>query len=360
MPAYLKNEVMAAHLVRPGVTPRKMVGVTVNHVVTQINQYMKDHSKVHPCLKDEPMKGYPEVDALQFYMYNHAVSILRQRHAPESRIPDPVAVAMNGYHRMLAVKSIRMFYYLLLICTRESRHEKSGDSTTFWAKIKEKFGTEPSIFWSSIKGSGSQTAVNRFLAAPPACELLTYTEFLQELFFKGKFTGGYGGPAWGAVAKVLNEYCQGILTAEMMMDTAFTLAHNNGPIFNKGMLFSEYSSEIYKILDVQRSGQIPQYVAEGYGGFSESDPVVALHANLREVVGEDFLGYVDWFKVASLGALKSYKSEQNNQVKKYGHPDLSPKNEAKAMPSTVKTSSLNLSHFAVFPGQYVTYEKGVR
>ena len=131
-----------------------------------------------------------------------------------------------------------MFFYLLLICTRESRHTKDAVSSPFIKGLGKKYGDGCTGFWSSIKGTGSSGAAERLRNSPPDVLLGDYTKFLADMFNGGQFSGGYGGVAWGAVAVVLRDYSIGAISAEMMMDTAFTLCHNNGPIFNKGMLFN--------------------------------------------------------------------------------------------------------------------------
>jgi hypothetical protein len=103
----------------------------------------------------------------------------------------------------------------------------------------------------------------------------------------------------------------GEFTPEMFGDTAFTLAHNNGPMFNKGMLYSNYSSEFKKILDVQRSGQIPQYLSEKV---FIGDVVPTYMAEAVVVFPAELTGTVDWYKVEALGALGNYALLKKKQV----------------------------------------------
>lgn len=360
MPAYLKPTLMASHLNRPGVVPRP-IEVGVPAVVAQLNKYMDAPKALHPTLGVEDLKAPPERDAIEFYLKNHAVAVLHQRFGPEAELPSEVASVMNDYHAMLAVKSVRMFYYLLLICTRESRHEKSDYSSNLWVGLRGTYGEAMTSFHKTIKGSGSSGAVSKFRKHPPTVTLKDYTSFLTDVFFNGKYSGGYGGPAWGEVAKVIRDFVHGTLSAEMMMDTAFTLAHNNGPIFNKGMLYHGYTQEIYKILDVQRSGQIPQYV-ESTSSSIVDDRVKKTHASLKAIIGYEFGGYVDWFKVEALGAMKSYPAEKAQQVATHGKPTSPEEKQKKAptAPTQATKPSDKVSYFSVFPGQNVSYVFGER
>jgi hypothetical protein len=147
---------------------------------------------------------------------------------------------------------------------------------------------------------------------------------LVEVFHTGKFSGGFGGEAWGAIADVLNDYVHGKLTAEMMLDTAFTLCHNNGPIFNKGMLYDGYTSDIYTILDVQRSGQVPQLVYSCDVIQVNTEAVQEVWKTCYGALGDKLLEnthYVDWFKVEALGALHSYTAKKKLQLE--NHPSKS-------------------------------------
>ena len=110
----------------------------------------------------------------------------------------------------------------------------------------------------------------------------------------------------------------GETSIEIMNDTAWTLAHNNGPMFNKGMLYNTYTSTIYKILDVQRAGMIPQLIAEGTLGSHADSAVSQAFEAVKAVFPESVTGYVDWFKVEALGSLHQYPTEKNLQTAKYG------------------------------------------
>lgn len=316
----LRPDTLAFQLSRPGVALRSMVNIPVPAIAKQIKafRYAEDMNEFvgGPAL-GKPL-GDPEQDAVHFYMLNHAVAVIRQRVHVYEPLGDYLPIVQQ-YHKWLAVLSIRMFHYMLLICTRESRHCHNLDSSLF-TTLASKYGQGCLKFNHSISSQGSDGAANALITSPPDVTVGNYTAYLADNFNQGHYSGGFGGKAWGKVAEVLRDFVHGKLSAEMMMDTAFTLCHNNGPIFNKGMLFGGFTQRIYKILDVQRSGQIPQFVAES--GASAFGPLVStLYVQCRDVLGESFGGYVDWFIVEELGALKSYKAEQAAQVGKYGQPE---------------------------------------
>lgn len=325
----LRTDTLAFQLSRPGVVSRSLADIPASVVAGRISDFRKakDVSAFFgaaPATGACPVMGHPEHDAITFYMLQHAVAVIRQRVSVYAPLGDFLPI-LNTYHQWLAILSARMFYYLLLICTRESRHVHNNLTDSTFSALRDKYGQGCIDFNKSIKGKGSDEAADMLTESPPNATLGNYTAYLTDNFNKGQYSGGFGGKAWGKVAEVLRDFVHGTLTAEMMMDTSFTLCHNNGPIFNKGMLFHSYTHRIYKILDVQRSGQIPQLVgSSGVKEFGQHNGM--LYAQCREVLEDAFTGYVDWFMVEELGALKSYTDEQKQQVALHGHP---PKYKAK-------------------------------
>lgn len=264
-----------------------------------------------------PTIGQPEQDALLFYLLNHSVSLVRQRVHPLEPLGEYLPI-VEAYNREIAIRSQRMFYYLLAICTRESRHNKASSSWNEMIGLRAKYGNEILDFHYLIKGTSSSAAVEKFTEFQFEGTLGPYTKFLAEVFRVGNYSSGYGGVAWAVVAEVLRDYVSGVLSAEMMMDTAFTLAHNNGPIFNKGMFFKNYSSTLYKILDVQRSGQIPQLIPELDVLYVAPGTPVRSYWESGCQLFPEFKEGVDWHKVEALGAKNKYSEEKANQKKKPG------------------------------------------
>lgn len=307
----LKKDTLAFQLgVRPGTQRVDMRAVPCQSVSSRINKFSEVAAPINSLpFWEGSSEGSPERDAIMFYMFNHAVSIVRQRVHPYAPLGRYTALVLE-YQTQLALRVTRMFYYMVLICVRESRHEKSPMSSAYWGEMKAKHHVACMGLHASIKGTSSSIAQEAFRQTPPDCTIGELTTFLSDVFRTGKWSSGFGGKAWAAVADVLRDFVHGTITAEMMMDTAFTLCHNNGPIFNKGMLFTEYSSEIYRILDVQRSGQIPQFIGNCESKWSTDHIVAAAYKFCKSILPDEFSGQVDWHQVEALGALHSYPNEK--------------------------------------------------
>jgi len=346
MEASFKKDSLAYQLgVRPAVLLRDMSTRPLPQVVEALNKFTSSSLKLDDLVQGSSVitysaKSSPEVDALTFYLMNHVVSMVRQVKHPYESLGE-FENLLNEYHNFLSISSTRMFFYLLLICTRESRHDKSSYTDSVWKGITKDYGKKCVDFHKAIKGSSSDSAAKMLKDYPPDMSLGAYANCLSDIFHKGKYSSGFGGPAWGKVADVLKDFVHGRISAEMMMDTSFTLCHNNGPIFNKGMLFETYTHAIYKILDVQRSGQIPQMIYNAETSYANKAEVKKVFNFCHELLGEKLEGYVDWFLVEELGALHGYSSEKQIQQAKYGYPTkLKAKMEAEKIKKELQEAKL--------------------
>lgn len=267
--------------------------------------------------------GVPEKDAVIFYLLNHAMSIVRKRchvYAPLG----PYLPIVEEYHLQMGLRAHRMFSYLMVICTREARHCQTLPSDYAYKQWAAGFPPQLVEFHQKLRGhkNDHHKAVALFLTSAPDVDLGAYCTFIEGVF-QFQFGAQFGGPLWAAIAKVLKDYAIGVETAELMLDHAFSLAHNTGPIFNKGFLYQKYHpTDIYKVLDVQKSGQVPQGVFNKELPHHDCPEVARIMALCLPVMADEFKGYVDWYKVKELGGdkCKNYSSQQQAQVAKHGYP----------------------------------------
>ena len=193
----------------------------------------------------------PRHEILSFYLTQHVMSLA-------SSAPVSVQCSLEDvYKRVLRRGTARIAHYLLLICARESRHM----TTSIRSLLADKFSKSLLDFTDNLPDL-PEVAVNQFQKLPPAVSLSEYSNFLVTAFETGHWQGKYGGKPWARVAKPFRAFVHGEMSPEVLLDTAFALQHHNGPIFNKGMLYSyEYTAEqIHQLLGLQHQGQIPNVV----------------------------------------------------------------------------------------------------
>lgn len=259
----------------------------------------------------------PDNEAVQFYLFNHVVSIIKTRYTRHEVLPDWARDVMQEYKRILVIQGQRLTCYMALVTARESRHMGSKDVSWWKANIVEKYGQKTMDFNHHIKAKGSDYVVSYLQQHAPGAPVGDLFKSIEVIFFKGSFSGGYGGKPWGMIAQCLNHFLDGKTTQEMMIDTAYTLAHNNGPMFNKGMLYNHYTGEFKKLLDVQRGGMMPEYINE-YGMQHLADHQKKLWTEVLQNIGSEFGKYVDWYAIEKAGALATYPNEKTKQDKKWG------------------------------------------
>jgi hypothetical protein len=342
------QETLAYHLSRPLSQPRDMRAIDVASVAQAMKLFMD---------ADTVPQTVPETEALWFYAMNHGMAEIRQTKA----LYEPLGAMLpfvNDYYRILSPKAVRAFYYMLLICTREARHLHAAAKLE--AEVVGQFGD---VAWAWTKAAiGEQAVQEKLLNVPPSMSFGDYVGALRYVFYHGQWSSGYGGKAWGSVADCLCRFVYGQTTAEMMLDTVWTLAHNNGPIFNKGQFYCMYSQELLKILDVQAAGQVHEFILHDPHG-----PEYAPGALKQQVqwVADNFGGvgnYVDWYLVEALGAKHAYGAEKALQAKTHGISDsasaaekaaLKKQQEAKALACAAALQAAALeakTWFQVMPG----------
>lgn len=299
----MSTNTLEYQLSRVAFTFRNMGGQLLSECMPSILKKNKCTNVVHP-----------ESEALTFYLWNHATSIVRKGVNYKEPLLDKGYI-LEEYSKVINTATINMYYYLLLICTRESRHIRGVEHLN---NLRYSYPHSIIDFTKSLKGLGSSGAVERFLNNDiQGATIGQYTEYLVKLFNGGTFTCGYGSKPWGTIAKVLNDFVEGRYTPELLLDTAFTLAHNNGPIFNKGLCYYHYDKTlIITILDVQRAGEVPNYIiSEGSKSPDVCNKIIidVLEScnHIKEILGikhsSNFNGVVDWGKVDKYG-VGNYKS----------------------------------------------------
>lgn len=256
----------------------------------------------------------PQLSAVKFYTLNHLVAILGQS------VPHDVELQQynklyKDYVAELTHIGVRLFYYILCICVRESRH--------LLALKDEYLSHKASKLLRDLQGSGSQSIgkfINLTKLGEDNCNVTIgeLVDLLMPIFNNHNWNASFGGSAWGLITEQIKKYIEGEYSLELLTDTAFTLAHNNGNIFNKGLIYSSHTSSLGEVLDVQRSGQLPEYVKSNTWIPPNIRYTLTTHIN-SVVPFQKFKDIVDWQKVMDLGAINNYshylpKTKDSNPV----------------------------------------------
>jgi len=315
--------VLVETLAKPLFQKQDLSHVPMKYAATALKDYSNSTSSTVRADKD----------ALSFYFLNHAMSWFRTSRHEQKPYTHNDQEFVDTYMKLVTDITARAYNYLLIICTREARHGKSGmvSGGNIFDYLTTKYSLEVSTFLKQNTNKNGSSSVEHLIQSDLDVPMGVYTDALTDMFNQGSWSGGYGGKKWGIVAKCLRDFVHGHLSPEMMTDTIWTLSHNNGPIFNKPYLYSGYTHDLISVLDVQRSGQIPQLIWDYHYGLkymhSELQAMPELYNKVCKLLGnpDELSGYVDWWKVEMLGAVKSYSSYKYTQKEVYGESIYSKK-----------------------------------
>jgi hypothetical protein len=316
MPSYYPRNCLAYHTERPLLQQQSIEAASCLDVAKLMLGFRDSY----------PSMPVPETAAIEFYQLAHAFALIQHRRHPHEPLPKDELELVEEYFTLGSVVTQRAFYYLVMICGREARH--LANKPDFKDFICETWGDKVYSFICTLPDNAG-SAMEKFGKSPPKGTTLGgYLKALSHIFYKGSWSGGFGGKKWGVVNDCAVNFVSGKYSPLMMIDTVWTLCHNNGPIFNKGMLFQGYHGNcLIQILDAQRAGMIPALIKDGstpmgapIQAFTTSeisernDKIFAMFPDLPQTV--------DWSKVQELGAVLNYSSGGHKVHKVKTAPDV--------------------------------------
>ena len=316
-------------------------------------------SSLDDFVKDAEIVDKAEAEALRFYVKNHVVSEIARTTHSEAILNPEAAALVEDYYADLEKMAARALYYLMIVCSWESRHAHWTLSRK--RRFARMFG-EDVLEAQNRFSHTDRTSIRSYMRELEGIQIGNYVDSLVWSFDKNRWNGGYGGKAWKAVAECLAAVVHGKISLEQMVDTVWTLCHNNGPIFNKGTLYGGYDvTTLAAVLDVQRSGQTPALAigkAEDTGlhmGWVSNDLKDYLLYKARPVVPSIFgEGYVDWYEVQRHGAVRDWGSQRRTQRLAYGVPDwVSDEEKRAAAEEKAKVERIARTKFIVTPNETV-------
>ena len=132
-------------------------------------------------------------------------------------------------------------------------------------------------------------------------------------FFKDRehFDSGYGGQPWAEIAEHALSFAKGDINAEMFIDRALSLEHNNGQMFNKNFIFSDsFTTNSYAII-YERGDSLSRH----YDNMSITDFILHLQNSSSVLSISQFLGkeFYDLTKNFDVQELKKYHADLNSE-----------------------------------------------
>jgi len=280
----------------------------------------------------------PEEQALLFYMTNHGFHLIKSKYGEFDLLPDNVASLVEEHMKITNDVAKRLFYYIILISIEEGRFiQKQGDH--FYEYMEQTFGAD---FGEYARHHFRDGDLKGFKKLDMACG--PFLRGVRSVFDFGKWQGGFGGKPWGNIVGLAASVAFGRESFEMMTDYAFSLCHNNGSMFNKGKLYSCYTQFIYEILDIQASGQIPNWVNENKNNKFVTPRLKQLHDKFAQLFPEEFTKAVDKAKIINSGKIRKEKEKNHLAALQANNPAWTnlPSNAQPATPQPPKAKIDNI------------------
>jgi hypothetical protein len=297
-------------------------------------------------------KVKPEREALTFYLLEHAMHEVTRRvemHEPLGKMLQVV----EAYHIALNTLGYRLFNYMMCITTRETRHVKNKKED----QLLNAHGQGCVQFTKDTIALQSQESLWQ---SPQDITLGDYLNYLCDLYNEVTWhNSAYGGKKWGAVTEPLRDFVHGRKTMAQLLDIGYTLAHNGGQIFDKGIHFYK-GNQLTKVLDCQRAGQIPQLIKSTGVSSVQAGHVVMLEMIETAIPDLRISPWVNWHVVKQLGAVGSYHAEASETDEKFKN-DPEYKAECLALNKQVETiKKQKAAKKAAEAGMYMDIMPGVK
>jgi len=286
-------QTLEEHRNRPLFKSRDISHSKVSDIATQTLEFCKKAQKV----------SIGET-AVTFYFFNHA-STLASQQAAQSHVVSPLHKDLfETYCAEGNAIGVRMFHdiFFMLNAMASFTHPEPSQ----FEMIEDDFGAECADLLREVCGQhGSNTwwtpafgesgkALSVIAQSNKAVGLSDWVDALGLILDWRQRELAYG-PLWSDVARMYGKFVRGGTSLETLIDTSFTFCHCNGSFFEKGHLFTAVGNSVFDVLDVQRSGQIPQMVHEKKCISFPS--IIKYSKQFKDLDTEVFAGPVNWGNV---------------------------------------------------------------
>lgn len=165
---------------------------------------------------------------------------------------EEVSYLASKWNASCGVAARHLMFYVWRIIFREMRHgsismcEKAFGPSGAWTSAEH--------FVASQCKTGSNWSHN-IVKHQNLC-IGPVVEAIERHFRKGGWSAAFGGKKWADIALELLRYLRGEASCMVAADRCWTLVHNGGPIFNKGVYFKKHDQYLNSVLNAQASSSV--------------------------------------------------------------------------------------------------------
>lgn len=289
----IPSQTMYSYLNNPMLEKFSFQHLSVSNLAQEIENYQNKNNTIAP-----------ESEALKFYLMSHGFHLIRAKYSPLEHLPDKVANLVETHISTTDNVAKRLFYYIILISIEEARFVR--DKKDFGDYLSTSFGQEFGDY-AEGKFEGSLTDFKKL-----NINIGKFLSGITTVFHSGSWSPGFGGKPWAGIINLAKDTAMGKQSFEVMADLAFSLCHNNGSMFNKGKLYHMYTEFIYEILDIQASGQIPQWIGDNLNNRFVTPEIKNIFNDLKSEFPEEFSLKLD--KKIITDSSKKRKEKENQKA----------------------------------------------
>lgn len=246
----------------------------------------------------------PETDALRFYLYNHGFHMVRSKFGSMTTIPDDLAHFAQTHIAATSMIGKRILCHTIVSTICEMDY-LSTQKDTYYATLANSYGEAFSDFMHHIHKTNQWRGFGK---VESTC---------------GEMTGGlvsgfaysdwpYRKP-WTRITGLSRQCVFGEISLENFADQSFSLAHWGGSILNKGHLYTICTDTLYHLLDVQDSGQIPQWISQNMNSPYVTKEIKDMHAILSKHFPQEMGGKLDSKRIQNSKAKRDKSNQQIQQ-----------------------------------------------
>lgn len=218
----------------------KFSNISYKELFKEINLYKKTNSNM-----------VPESDALMFYLVNNIWHTINSRYGEYEDLPDNVYDLVKECNKLSVQICKGVFFHTCLV--------GDGMLATYLGNLSD---SQKDYFKISYGEGFLKYLENKSNRSIDGLNLHQFLGGMSNVYSIQKLIP-WGKP-YSMIVKTIHKISNGNTSLYAGCDNVWSLCHNGGTIFNKGIggIYKVSSNFIFDILDVQDSGQIPAWVNE--------------------------------------------------------------------------------------------------
>lgn len=246
---------------------------------------------------------YPETDALRFYLYNHAFHLLQNKFGKMSELPPDLTTFAQTHINATSLIAKRMLCHTIVSTICEMDY-LSTQKPEYYQQLTDSYGEGVADFFKVIHKTNNWRGFDKVDA--------TCGELTGGLVSGFAFSNWPYRKPWTRITGLSRQCVFGEISLESYTDQSFSLTHWGGSVLNKCHLYQCCTNEFYHLLDVQDSGQIPQWVGSNMSSQYVTKELKDMYAILKRHFPDEMNGPVN----KSLVSNSQKKREAvHNQIK---------------------------------------------